>query len=211
MKSMIPLLMAVCVPFAGAREFTGKNGRKIDAEIVSRTATDVELELAEDGRVVTVPITSLSEADQLFVQTWESEDEKRQRLRSTEPAEVLLARGYVAFPVEIKEGVPLVVVHLAGKEARLAVNHLNPKPILHDGALERLGLTMTAVEGGGQVKGTITPETVGNGSENLKGLEFYVATLQLPEGVDGVIGGQTFIDLGAILDFANQKLWLKNG
>jgi|GEM_PF-7032344 len=207
----IALGLALLAPLAAGREFTGRNGRTIDAEIVSRTATEVELRLAEDGKLVTVPISSLSDSDQLYVQTWESEEQKQQRLRAIEPAEVLLARGYVGFPVESKEGLTIVVAQLAGKPARLLVDHRNPKPVLHDGALERLGLTMTAVEGGGQVKGTVTPETIGNGSETMKGVEFYVATLQLPEGVDGIIGGQTFVDLGALLDFANQRLWLKNG
>lgn len=54
------------------------------------------------------------------------------------------------------------------------------------------------------------PELVGNGDKGIKNLEFLVADLSnLPAGIDGLIGGQVFVDHPARLDFVAKLLWIK--
>lgn len=53
---------------ASAREWTSTDGRKIQADFVSASATEVTLKLAT-GQIANVPLARLSAADQAFVQT----------------------------------------------------------------------------------------------------------------------------------------------
>jgi len=202
------LVLATAAP-VDAREFVGRNGRKIEAEIVSKTDTEVELEMA-DGKKVKIPIASLSSADQLFVKVWESPDDKKARLAGVDLGEALTAKGFVPFSTAMKEGSLVVSIWIDGKEAKFLIDHRNPKPILSQASVQRLGLAMKAVEGGGQILGTVTPAEIGNGSAGVKGVEFYVAALEgLPEDLDGLIGGQCFVDWEALHDFTGGKIWLK--
>lgn len=207
---MFALLIGVLVPCgAEGREFTGKNGKKIEAEIVSKSGKEVELKL-DTGKVVTVPLSSLSDGDQLFVEVWESSEAKEKRLEGLEPNEVLLAKGYVPLQIVDKQGMLLVVMQLDGNEVTLVIDHRNPKPLLSKAAVDRLGLEMKAPEQEGQLLGTVSPDEIGNGSEKVGGMAFYVVALdKLPEGIDGMIGGQTFVDWSARLDFSAKKLWIK--
>lgn len=52
---------------AGARTWTAKDGRKLDAEFVSATEEAVTVQRAADRMKFTIPLDSLSEADQKFV------------------------------------------------------------------------------------------------------------------------------------------------
>ena len=53
-----------------AREFTDPYGRKIDAEMVSVAGDRVTLKLNATEKEYTIPLTGLSEADQVFVKQW---------------------------------------------------------------------------------------------------------------------------------------------
>lgn len=205
------LLLLTGVACLSAREFTGKNGKKIEAEIVSKTGSEVELKL-ESGKTVTVPLSSLSEGDQLFVSVWESPEEKQAKLKKVEIDEVLAAQGYVAFPIEIRGQFSVVKLRLDETEATFMFNHSVEEPVLDERAVERLGLTVEPLEGGGggNVVGTVKPEKLGNGSDQLDGRRFLVAPINgIPQEVDGLIGGQFFVDHAARVDFANKKLWIK--
>lgn len=194
-----------------AREFTGRNGKKIEAEVVSKTATQVELKL-EDGKTVTVPLTSLSDADQLYIEVWQSPEEKQSKLRDVDLDQALAAQGFVAFPIEVRGQFLVVKLRLGDTEATFMFNHSVEEPVLDQRAVERLGLTLEPLEGqgGGSVVGTVTPERFGNGSQDIGGARILVAPINgIPQEVDGLIGGQFFTDRAARLDFAAKKLWLK--
>lgn len=206
------LAAALSTAVLSAREFTGKNGKTIEAEIVSKTSKEVELEL-EDGRTVKVPITSLSDADQLYVEVWESPEEKERQLKGVDLDAALKAKGFVGFPVTMDGQFTVVKLQCDGTEVALMVGHANEEPLLDAAAAKRLGFELKPIEGGGggQLEGTFQPEKFGNGSESIDGARFLVAALQgLPEGIDGIIGGQFFIDHEARLDFSAKKLWLKD-
>lgn len=61
--------LAVLPAAAEMRVFTDRQGRKIEAEIVSVSGSKVTLKLA-NGRTSTIPIKILSKGDQFFVTVW---------------------------------------------------------------------------------------------------------------------------------------------
>jgi hypothetical protein len=212
MKWICSLALAALTlgPVMDAREFTGKNGKKIEAEILSKTAREVELKL-KDGRTLKVPLSSLSEGDQLFIATWESPEEIKRKLKAIDPDEVLAARGYVDFPFEIIGQATVVTLQLGGKDVKLMIHHGNEQPVILESAMQAKELPIAALEGegGGQVVGTYRPEKITNGKGELNSAEFLVAKIDgLPAGVDGLIGGQFFVDRKARMDFVHKKLWL---
>ncbi len=201
-----------------AREFTGKNGKKIDAEIVSRTDTQVELKL-KDGKTVKVAINSLSSGDQLFVKTWEDPAAKAERLKGVDLGDVLAAKGYFALTIESGTNEMFVVASINGKQGKFLVDNGASIPLIKQASLEKFELTMKAVPaqgpaGGNAVIGTVQPKTFGNESKSFAPPECYVLTLEhfpknVLEQIDGVVGGQFFVDHAAVLDYSAKKLWLK--
>jgi hypothetical protein len=214
----IPLLLVLLAGMAQGREFTGKNGKKIDAEIVSRTETQVELKL-KDGKTVKVAIHSLSGADQLYVKTWEDPAAKAERLKGVDLGEVLAAKGYFALTIESGTNQMFVNAMVNGKAGKFLVDNSASIPLIKQASLEKFELTMTAVPaqgeaGGNRVIGTAQPKTFGNEEKSFAPPECYVLTLEhfpkeLLEQIDGVVGGQFLVDHGAVLDYPAKKLWLK--
>ena len=217
MKSVL-LLMVLLTGLLPAREFTGKNGKKIDAEIVSRTDTQVELKL-KDGKTVKVAINSLSSGDQLFVKTWEDPAAKEERLKGVDLGDVLAAKGYFALTIESGTNEMFVVASINGKQGKFLVDNGASIPLIKQASLEKFELTMKAVPaqgpaGGNAVIGTVQPKTFGNESKSFAPPECYVLTLEhfpknVLEQIDGVVGGQFFVDHAAVLDYSAKKLWLK--
>ena len=217
MKSVL-LLMVLLTGLLPAREFTGKNGKKIDAEIVSRTDTQVELKL-KDGKTVKVAINSLSSGDQLFVKTWEDPAAKAERLKGVDLGDVLAAKGYFALTIESGTNEMFVVASINGKQGKFLVDNGASIPLIKQASLEKFELTMKAVPaqgpaGGNAVIGTVQPKTFGNESKSFAPPECYVLTLEhfpknVLEQIDGVVGGQFFVDHAAVLNYSAKKLWLK--
>ena len=71
MKSLTLSLTCLCLLLisADARTFTNTEGRRIEAEIVSVSGTQVTLKLAQ-GATAIFEIAKLSAADQTFVKAW---------------------------------------------------------------------------------------------------------------------------------------------
>jgi hypothetical protein len=55
----------------GARTFTDKNGRSMEAEVVAKQGDQVRIKRA-DGQQFTVPATTFSPADQEYIKTWQA-------------------------------------------------------------------------------------------------------------------------------------------
>ncbi|MDB6004714.1 MAG: y domain 1, partial [Prosthecobacter sp.] len=58
-------LLLLATPFLHAREWTSADGRKIQGDFVSATATDVTVKMA--GKDTRIPLSRLSAADQAWV------------------------------------------------------------------------------------------------------------------------------------------------
>lgn len=211
MRILLSLLVAgLLCGAAQGREFKGKNGKAIEAEVVSKSPGKVTLKL-ESGKEVEVPLGSLSEADQLYVAVWESPEDRTKRLKAVKLDEALEAQGFIPLTVALEEGQMFVTVDADGQRLKLLISHQNDQPVLRKASLDEKGLKLKPVEGGGQILGTCSPDLVGAGDgRGIKNIEFLVADLaNMPAGVDGMIGGQVFVDHSARLDFLTKKLWLK--
>ena len=69
-RSLLALLaLLVLGPALSARTFTNTEGRSIEAEIATATATTVTLRLA-NRRTTTIPLETLSEADRTLIAEW---------------------------------------------------------------------------------------------------------------------------------------------
>jgi|GEM_PF-2624256 len=67
------VLLSLAAP-VGARTFTDRQGRKIEAEITGVSGSKVTLRLA-NGKSYTLPVSRLSDADQFFVSMWKDAPE----------------------------------------------------------------------------------------------------------------------------------------
>ncbi|MGJ8695337.1 MAG: prolyl oligopeptidase family serine peptidase [Verrucomicrobiaceae bacterium] len=61
------LFLVLSVMGASARTWTSSDGKALEASFVSATETEVTLKLDRGGRVVTIPLTRLSEEDRIFI------------------------------------------------------------------------------------------------------------------------------------------------
>ncbi|QIF04791.1 SHD1 domain-containing protein [Roseimicrobium sp. ORNL1] len=74
-KTLVPWaalsLSLALSPLAGARTFTDKNGRSMEAEIVAKQGDQVRIKRT-DGQQFTVPATTFSPADQEYIRAWQA-------------------------------------------------------------------------------------------------------------------------------------------
>ncbi|MGB1260981.1 MAG: hypothetical protein ACPG6P_13125, partial [Akkermansiaceae bacterium] len=99
MKNILPLvaLSALCLSCitpasAEMRTFTNKAGKKIKAEVVSKTDTHVELDTGK--KTYTIALSTLSEADQSFIKNWKDTAAQNKELAEVDISKVMLAKGY---------------------------------------------------------------------------------------------------------------------
>ena len=83
---------------AGQRIFTDKSGRKLTAELQLVHEDEITIK-RKDGRVFTLSIDKLSEADQAYAKAWKKQRTAEQAARDAKMAEAILAarrRGQIA-------------------------------------------------------------------------------------------------------------------
>lgn len=79
------LLFLTALPSPAApRTFTDTKGRKIEAEVVRVSGSKVTLKLA-NGKTSTIPISLLSDRDQMFVKVWSEVDKKSPGGKKSKP------------------------------------------------------------------------------------------------------------------------------
>ncbi|MFD2159379.1 hypothetical protein ACFSW8_10750 [Rubritalea tangerina] len=69
-KSVLPAVFVGSALLLGARTWTDVKGRKIEADIVSKTTSAVVVK--KKGKEITIPLVKLSQADRDFVAGWEA-------------------------------------------------------------------------------------------------------------------------------------------
>jgi hypothetical protein len=83
------------------REFTSSDGKKLRAEIMSASESDVTLKRATDGKEFTLPLNRLSEDDRRTVEAWLAE----KKLNTRPKRELTLSlKGGQTKTVEVPEG-----------------------------------------------------------------------------------------------------------
>lgn len=66
-RPLLTLVLLVSALTLQAREWTSSEGRSLQADFISATATDVMLKRTDNGQVITLPLSRLSVTDQAFI------------------------------------------------------------------------------------------------------------------------------------------------
>lgn len=98
---MLGTILALAPPCFAQREFTSNDGKKLRAEIVGASESDVTLKRTTDGKEFTIPLNRLSEEDQSVVEAWLAKKKRNTRSRRQL---ALSLKGGQTKTVEIPEG-----------------------------------------------------------------------------------------------------------
>jgi len=148
-------LIAACAllfsPFAQAqtatagqelRVFTGSNGKKINAALIDKDETSATL-LLDNKRRAVVPLTSLSQADQDYIKSWNKEMGLfLQKCLGLSVRQLLELRGYESFPMTLEGNSIIITAKLNGKDARFVVDTGAGRSLLHTKMVENCGLAL---------------------------------------------------------------------
>lgn len=224
MKSTLILWTSFCcflvIGTVGARTFTNKQGKKLEAEIVSKTDTHVKLK-NKRGKVYTIALDTLSEADREYIKAWKDEAAAQKDLAEIDLEKVMKAKGFTKVEFDEEMNHLFVDVQIEGKKARLLLDTGAMATIIKTASVEKFGLQMKAanaqaggVGGGAQIKGRVDVEKLELGGDNAGAQTFYVMDLNhMPQNyaakMDGILGGDFFKSKKALFDYAGGLLWLK--
>lgn len=96
---VVVALMCVLPLDAEVRNWTAKDGRVLEAELIRRTETDVTLRRTADGKEFTLPLAGFSEADQAWV--------AQSTVAITKPVDVEKLKALQASVPKLKVDAPL--------------------------------------------------------------------------------------------------------
>lgn len=208
-------LLPVLAP-AETHTFTSRNGKTVTAEIVSATDKQVELKTA-DGKTFQVPLTSLSDKDQLVVSIWRDEQGKKKTLANVSLKDLFEAQGTGSVSFRVSEGLMLVDASLNGKSAVFLIDPRIEPTLLDEPAVEKLGLELqdvpVSIQGAkGQVE--VTSFKLGEtdlGDAPIPVVAFDNMAAALRPKLDGILGSNFLQKNRVLIDYAEMKLWLRPG
>ncbi|MEM1294319.1 MAG: SHD1 domain-containing protein [Verrucomicrobiota bacterium] len=217
----ILIITALGLPLAQAetRSFTNSDGRAIEAELVGFADGKAMLKLA-NGKTAPVPITSLSPADQEYIDLWASDPS-----RSTVTADVTMEQyltnlGCDSIPYNDEKSAMVIKLMIADREHTFVINTNLPYSYLDGPIADVLGLTVKQT---GDVLSTFDGRQLGVGEGKLENFQlgsskfesriFRVANLvatginNFGIQVDGILGYDFLQEYGAVLDYKAKKLY----
>lgn len=139
------VLLAVCSVGVAAdpehefRDFTGANGKVIQAVLIDKDGDKATLLLKSGGRT-TIPVDKLSEADQAFVKAW-SRDKAifLQKCRGLSVRALLELRGYELIPLRFENNSIHVEGTVNGEKAEFLIDTGAGTSLIHTSLAERSG------------------------------------------------------------------------
>lgn len=105
---MKPLFFIACLLFTAAlsagevREWTNSAGKTISAELISLNSGDITLRM-DNGREYTIPLASLSGADQEFAKAWQEEQKALASAPKPKTEPLMALPGKVLYQASLKE------------------------------------------------------------------------------------------------------------
>ncbi len=232
-----PLLLAVLLILAGMapaedgsyRTFTDMKGRTIEAIVVSKTDTKVNLLIRGREDPTDVPLKLLSRKDQEFVKSWEPPEVPSAALkniflkkcRNLTVRELLELRGYESFKFTFANNSLIIPGLLNGKKARFLVDTGAHNTILHDAFAKEAGCKMgpydEVVAGvGGTAPAAYTKvDRIQLGETLLLDKKILCTDLTngLPEGSkpkeDAILGGGVLARLDAVISYRERLIFLR--
>ena len=213
----------------GYRTFTDAKGRTLEAIVVSKTDTAVNLLIKGRENPVEVALKLLSSKDQAFLKSWvppkvPSAELKKLFLktcRTLTVRELLELRGYESFKFTFANNSLIIPGLLNGKKARFLVDTGAHNTILHDAFAKEAGCRMgpydEVVAGvGGTAPAAYTKvDRIQLGETLLLGKKLLCTDLTngLPAGSklkeDAIIGGELLARLDAVISYRERLIFLR--
>ncbi len=213
----------------GYRTFTDAKGRTLEAIVVSKTDTAVNLLIKGRENPVEVALKLLSSKDQAFLKSWvppkvPSAELKKlflKQCRTLTVRELLELRGYESFKFTFANNSLIIPGLLNGKKARFLVDTGAHNTILHDAFAKEAGCRMgpydEVVAGvGGTAPAAYTKVDRIQLGETLlldKKLLCTDLTNGLPAGSkpkeDAIIGGELLARLDAVISYRERLIFLR--
>ncbi|MCP5535700.1 MAG: clan AA aspartic protease [Akkermansiaceae bacterium] len=224
--SMGILWVSLCAITFGAAEmrvFTNKEGKPLEAEIVSKTDSHVKLRTpaTKGGKVYTVAIATLSEKDQEFVKAWVDGAARAKELADIDLEDVMKAKGYTKVGFDEEMNHLFIDVKIDGKKGRFLLDTGAMATIMKESSAAKFDLEIKpanvqagGVGGGAQIKGQVNAKEFEMGGAKGGEQTFYIMDLNhMPQNyaskMDGIIGGDFFKAKKAHFDYAGGVLWVK--
>ncbi|MGA0846633.1 MAG: retropepsin-like aspartic protease, partial [Luteolibacter sp.] len=144
------------------RDFTGSNGKVIQAVLLDKSADSATL-LLRNGSKANVPLTNLSEDDRAYIESWNKEKAIfLQKCRGLTIRQCLELRGYESFPFRFENNSIFIDGKVNGKPARVLIDTGAGTSLLHtayatDAGLEVGEMTETIYGVGGEAPAGWTP------------------------------------------------------
>ena len=213
----------------GYRTFTDAKGRTLEAIVVSKTDTAVNLLIKGRENPIEVALKLLSSKDQAFLKSWvppkvPSAELKKLFLktcRTLTVRELLELRGYESFKFTFANNSLIIPGLLNGKKARFLVDTGAHNTILHDAFAKEAGCRMgpydEVVAGvGGTAPAAYTKvDRIQLGETLLLGKKLLCTDLTngLPAGSklkeDAIIGGELLARLDAVISYRERLIFLR--
>ncbi|MDG2488683.1 MAG: retropepsin-like aspartic protease [Roseibacillus sp.] len=213
----------------GYRTFTDAKGRTLEAIVVSKTDTAVNLLIKGRENPIEVALKVLSSEDQAFLKNWmppevPSAELKKlflQKCRTLTVRELLELRGYESFKFTFANNSLIIPGLLNGKKARFLVDTGAHNTILHDAFAKEAGCRMgpydEVVAGvGGTAPAAYTKvDRIQLGETLILGKKLLCTDLTngLPAGSkpkeDAIIGGELLARLDAVISYRERLIFLR--
>tara|TARA_R110002096_G_scaffold238581_4_gene430126 strand:- start:913 stop:1614 length:702 start_codon:yes stop_codon:yes gene_type:complete len=215
------IITALGLGFAQAqsRSFTNTNGRAIEAELVGLEDGKAILKLAS-GKTAPVPVTSLSPADQEYIDLWATDPSRTTSSADVTMEQYLTNVGCDSLTYNDEKSAMIVIVKIADRDHTFIINTNLPYSYLDGPVADVLGLTVKQT---GDVLNTIDGRQMGIGDAKLENFQlgkskfesrvFRVANLvatginNFGIQVDGILGYDFLQEYGAVLDYKAKKLY----
>ncbi len=215
---LLTAALGISAASAQMREFTSADGRKLQAELTGFADGKAVLKLA-GGKTANVPLTSLSAADQEFIDLWRTDPSRSVSAADVTMEQYLANLGYDSIAYNDEKSAMVVKMKIADREHTFIINTNLPYSYLDGPIADVLGLTVKQT---GDVLSTINGGQLGIGEGKLENFTFgksvfasrmfrvanLVATGINNFGiqVDGIIGYDFLKEYGAVLDYKAKKL-----
>jgi predicted aspartyl protease len=234
---LIALLFATLVGGAGLvpaegegyRTFTDARGRTLEAIVVSKTDTAVNLLIKGRENPIEVALKLLSSKDQAFLKSWmppevPSAELKKiflQKCQTLTVRELLELRGYESFKFTFANNSLIIPGLLNGKKARFLVDTGAHNTILHDAFAKEAGCRMgpydeiVAGVGGTAPAAYTKVDRIQLGETLILGKKLLCTDLTngLPAGSkpkeDAIIGGELLARLDAVISYRERLIFLR--
>ena len=200
------------------RNFTAKNGKSLEARVLTRIDDERYKVETPEGKVFTLNINSLSKSDARFLEFWEPD--RILDLTTAELADVLEKMSYSLQPLTSSGDRFFVTATVDGKKAKFILDPSRKFSSLDPEAAKEIGMKLgqggVTFTSNGKTersqKGTAKVFTIGEVEVKSHSFEVLSSSFMfgsVPADTAGSIGTDLFKKLNALVDYDGKRLFVK--